>query len=63
MGRRVGGCFVSVSSSLIIAIKKLDSKIRKHQEIVTLAIAKRKSVGHLFSKVMADNRLSAERVS
>ena len=37
--RRVGGAFADVSSGLIIASKKLDSKIKKHQEIVTLAIA------------------------
>ena len=38
----VGGAFALVSSGLIIASKKLDSKIKKHQEIVTLAIAKRR---------------------
>ena len=37
----VGGGFAAASSGLIIASKKLDSKIKKHQEIVTLAIAKR----------------------
>ena len=37
----VGGAFALASSELIIASKKLDSKIKKHQEIVTLAIAKR----------------------
>ena len=36
----VGGAFAAASSVLIIASKKLDSKIKKHQEIVTLAIAK-----------------------
>ena len=38
----VGGAFALVSSGLIVASKKLDSKIKKHQEIVTLAIAKRR---------------------
>ena len=36
----VAGGFALVSSGLIVASKKLDSKIKKHQEIVTLAIAK-----------------------
>lgn len=54
----VGGCFAPVSSGLIIASKKLDSKIKKHQEIVTLAIAKRETVGCLLSKALADNQVS-----
>ena len=37
----VGGCFALVSSGLIIASKKLDSKIKKHQKITALAVAKR----------------------
>ena len=53
---KVGGCFAFVSSGLIIPNKKHDSKIKKHQEIVTLAIAKRETVGHLLSKAMVDNR-------
>ena len=36
----VGGAFALASSGLIITSKKLDSKIKKHQEIVTLAITK-----------------------
>ena len=36
----VSGAFTLVSSGLIIVSKKLDSKIKKHQKIVTLAIAK-----------------------
>ena len=35
----IGGAFALTSSGLIITSKKLDSKIKKHQEIVTLAIA------------------------
>ena len=34
----LGGAFALVSSVLIFASKKLDSKIKKHQKIVTLAI-------------------------
>jgi len=45
-------------SGLIIASKKLDLKIKKHQEIVTLAIAKRDTVDRLFSKTLADNEIS-----
>ena len=51
----LGGGFALASSGLIITCKKLDSKIKKHQEIVTLAIAKRDTVDRLLSKAMADN--------
>ena len=54
----VGGAFALASSRLIIASKKLDSKIKKHQEIVTLAIAKRDTVYRLKSKALADNQIS-----
>ena len=54
----VGGLFALTSSGLIIASKKLDSKIKKHQEIVTLAIAKRDTVNRLHSKALADNTIS-----
>ena len=54
----VGGVFALASSGLIIASKKLDSKIKKHQEIVTLAIAKRDTVYRLHSKALADNQIS-----
>ena len=37
----VGGAFALASSGLIVASKKLDSKIKKHREIVVLATAKR----------------------
>ena len=40
----VGGAFALASSGLIIASKKLDSKIKKHEEIVTLAIAKGETI-------------------
>ena len=54
----VGGLFALASSGLIIASKKLDSKIKKHQEIVTLAIAKRGTVYRLHSKALTDNQIS-----
>ena len=57
-GVGVGGAFAVASSGLIIASKKLDSKIKKHQEIVTLAIAKRDTVDRLLSKALADNQIS-----
>jgi len=53
----VAGGFALVSSGLIVASKKLDSKIKKHQEIVTLAIAKRDTVDRLLSKALADNQV------
>ena len=54
----VGGAFALASSGLIVASKKLDSKIKKHQAIVTLAIAKRDTVWRLHSKALADNKIS-----
>ena len=54
----VGGAFAAASSGLIIAGKKLDSKIKKNQEIVTLAIAKRDTVDRLLSKALVDNQIS-----
>ena len=54
----VGGAFALASSGLIIASKKLESKIKKHQAIVTLAIAKRDTVYRLHSKALVDNRIS-----
>ena len=54
----LGGLFALASSGLIIASKKLDSKIKKHQEIVTLAIAKRDTVCRFHSKALSDNKIS-----
>ena len=54
----VGGFFALASSGMIIASKRLDSKIKRHQEIVTLAIAKRDTVYRLHSKALSDNKIS-----
>ena len=54
----VGGTFALASSGPIIASKKLDLKIKKHQVIVTLAIAKRDTVWRLHSKALSDNKIS-----
>ena len=54
----IGGAFALASSGLIFTSKKLASKIKKHQEIVTLAIAKRDTVCRLQSKALADNQIS-----
>jgi len=54
----VAGGFALVSSGLIVASKKLDSKIKKHQEIVTLALAKRDTVDSLLSKALTNNNVS-----
>ena len=54
----VGGCFALASSGLIIACKKLDTKIKKYQEIITLAIAKRDTIDRLLSKALVDNKIS-----
>jgi len=55
----VGGCFALVSSGLIIASKKLDSKIKKHQKITALAVAKRDTIDRLFSKALNNNEVSS----
>ena len=39
----VGGAFALASSGLIVAGKKLDSKIKKHREIATLVLATAKT--------------------
>ena len=54
----VGGTFALASSGLIFASKKLDSKIRKHREIVVLANAKLDTVRRLYSKALSDNQIS-----
>ena len=54
----VGGTFALASSGLIFVSKKLDSKIKKHHEIPTLAIAKRDTVGRILSKALSDNQIS-----
>ena len=54
----VGGLFSVTSSGLIVAGKKLDKKMAKHQEIVTLALAKRETVTRLVSQAIKDNNVS-----
>ena len=54
----VSGAFALASSGLIIASKKLDSKIKKHQEIVTLEMAKCDTVDRLLFKALADNEIT-----
>ena len=54
----VGGTFALASSGLNFVSKKLDSKIKKRQEIVTLAIAKHDTIGRLLSKALSDNQIS-----
>jgi len=55
----VSRCFALVSSGLIIARRKLEAKIKKHQEITTLAVAKRDTVNRLLSKASNNNAVSA----
>jgi len=54
-----GGCFALVSLGLIITSKKLNSKIKKHQEITTLAVAKRDTVNRLLSNTLNNNEVSS----
>ena len=53
-----GGAFALASSGLIVASKKLDSKIKKHREIVAIANAKRDTICRLYSKALSDKRIS-----
>jgi hypothetical protein len=55
----VGGCFALISSALIIASRKLETKIKKHHEITTLAVSKRDTVNRLLSKALANNNVSS----
>ena len=54
----VGGAFALASSGLIVASKKLYSKIKKHREIVAIAIAKHDTVCRLYSKALSGNQIS-----
>ena len=54
----VSGTLALASSGLVIASKKLDSKIKKHREIVALAMAKRDTVDRLHSKALKDKQIS-----
>ena len=54
----VGGTFALASSGLIFASKKLDSKIKKHREIVVLATAERDTIRRIYSKALSDNQIS-----
>ena len=54
----VGGAFALASSGLVITSKKLESKIKKHQAIATLATAKLDTVYRLNSKALTDNKIS-----
>jgi len=54
-----GDCLALVSSGLIITSKKLDSKIKKHQQITTLAVAKRDTINRLLSKALNNNEVSS----
>lgn len=48
-----GGLFALCSSGLVLCSRKIDSKIKKHQEITTLALAKKNTVDRM---VLAANR-------
>ena len=54
----VSGCFALASRWLIVGGKKLDAKLKKHNELVTLALPKRDSVDRLVSKAMNDKHAS-----
>ena len=57
LGAVAGVCSLT-SAALVVASKKLEPKVRKHLEILTLALAKRDSVDRLLSKALFDNKVS-----
>ena len=46
------------SSGFVVCGKKLEAKLKKHNELVTLALAKRDSIDCLVSKAMNDGHVS-----
>ena len=55
----ISGAFALASSGLVIASKKLDSKIKKHRGVVAIATAKRDTVYRLHSKTLTDNQTAS----
>ena len=54
----VSGGAAFASSGFVVCGKKFEAKLKKHNEIVTLALAKRDSVDRLLSKAMNDGHVS-----
>ena len=52
------GVFALSSAAMVEASKKIQSKISKHQEIVTLAVPKRDTVDRLMSQALKDEQVS-----
>ena len=52
------GVFALSSAAMAGASKKIQSRISKHQEIVTLAVAKRDTVDRLMSQALKDEQVS-----
>lgn len=54
----IAGLFNLTSIALIGGSKKIEIKLSKHREIVTLAIAKRETVDRLVSKALVDQKIN-----
>ena len=54
----IAGVFALSSAAMVGASKKIESKISKHQETVTLAVAKRDTVERLMSQAIKDQKVS-----
>ena len=54
----IAGLFSLTSTALIGGSKKIEIKLSKHREIVTLAIAKRETVNRLVSKALVDQKIN-----
>ena len=52
------GCTALASSGFVVGAKKLDAKLKKHNEIVTLALAERDTVDRLVSRAFNDGQVS-----
>ena len=54
----VSGGGALASSGFVVCGKKLEAKLKRHNELVTLALVKHDSVDHLVSKAMNDGHVS-----
>ena len=55
-GGGVAGVFGLSSATMVVTNKKIENKLSKHQEIVTLAVAKRDTVNRATSSSFKDNK-------
>ena len=59
----VATVFGLLSAGFTVMSKRLERKVRKHEKIYTLAVAKQNSVAELVSKALTDKRISDSELS